>query len=112
MMSRWLLILLAVLLPLQLAWANVAQGCDAAHHQPASEQHAVALHEHAQDDADSQRDSEPACEHHCHPLPLLAPTPYQQATEPSPQQLAPGTWLQAAGSLRSRPERPKWLPRA
>ncbi len=110
MTSRWLLVLLAVLLPLQLAWANVAHACDAAHHQPASEQHAQALHEHAQDDADSLDDgSNAACEHHCHPLPLLVPTTYQQATAPSPQQIAPSTRLEAASSLPSRPERPKWM---
>jgi hypothetical protein len=110
MMSRWLLVLLAVLLPLQLAWANVAHGCEAAHHQPSSEQHAQGHHEHAQDDVDSVGDSsDAACEHHCHPLPLLAPTPYQQAAEPSLQQLATSTRQEAAGSLPSRPERPKWL---
>ena len=114
MMSRWLLVLLAVLLPLQLVWANVPHGCDAAHHQPASEQHALVLdahaQDHAQDHADSQNDSsDAACEHHCHPLPLLAATPYQQATEPSPQQIAPSTRPQAAGNLPARPERPKWV---
>ena len=106
-MSRWLLVLLAVLLPLQLAWSGVAHLCVDAHE--AAAVHA-SVHETADGGADaSGGDACAAVGGHCHghltalPLSLdvvtvamarfegAAPVASLVATRPSP-----------------RPERPQW----
>jgi hypothetical protein len=107
-MNRWLLVLLAVLLPLQLALASVAHACDAAHHAPASEQ--VQAHDHEHEASFSlDGESSLSCDHHCHHVTAFAATLGGPSAAMAPQQVAPAHCTGAASSLPSRPERPKWM---
>jgi heme A synthase len=109
-MNRWLLVLLAVLLPLQLALASVAHACDAAHHAPASEQVQAHDHDHEHEPSVSlDGESSLSCDHHCHHVTAFAATLGGPSAAMAPQQVAPAHCTGAASSLPSRPERPKWI---
>lgn len=103
-MSRWLLVLIALLLPLQLAWAGLAEHCGDSH------ELSVAHGLHQQHDADGGSD-EPAtpdcghCHGHVAALPLRLPS--LQATEARQQaQVLPPPRF--SGLAPPRPERPQW----
>lgn len=104
-MSRWLLVLIALLLPLQLAWASLGEHCGDSHE--ASAVHG--LH-HAHDQALDEHDdpATPDCGH-CHghvsalplPLPSLALTTARQTA----QCLAPP---RLSAISPPPPDRPQW----
>lgn len=110
-MSRWLLVLIALLLPLQLAWASVGEYCGDAHEAPAV--HAVHLHtDGVHVDADADEGSEPDCGQ-CHghfvAMPLHA-APQGAVCAPRATAQAPARRL--VPLLSARPERPQWPPLA
>ena len=110
-MPRWLLVLIAVLLPLQLAWASVADYCGDAH--DATAVHAA--HHHAADDGtdlDGNDAPVPDCGH-CHghltalPVSLDVGSAFMTRFESEPLSA-----LFVVSRPAPRPERPQWQPLA
>jgi len=105
-MKRWLLILFAILLPLQLGWAAVADYCGDAHH---AELHAVHADAHELGDADDGSAAVDIDCGHCHGhLTALAPLGVELAAQD--RRDAPCGGVVAATTARPgpRPERPQW----
>ena len=104
-MSRWLLVLIALLLPLQLAWASVAAHCGDSHE--LSVAHGL-HHQHDQAEAGSDEPAMSDCGHcHGHVAALPLRLPSLQATDARQQaQALPSPRF----SVRAppRPERPQW----
>ncbi len=104
-MSRWLLVLIALLLPLQLAWAGVAAYCGDSHELAVA--HGL-HHQHEQADASGDEPAAPDCGHchgHVSALPLRLPS--LQATDARQQaQVLPSPPF--SGLAPPRPERPQW----
>jgi hypothetical protein len=105
-MKRCLLVLFALLLPLQLAWANVADFCGDAHAIAHVLQHADE-HDHESGDGDG---SQPGVEcSHCHGHTTPMPTSWSlkaDAVEPADAPLLPEP--HASAPPGPRPERPQW----
>ena len=111
-MKRWLLVLLTVLLPLQLAWANVADYCGDAH-QVSS---AHGSHQHAAldpaDDDVGDAGTEFDCGHcHGHSAAILLRLELSRLPQHSLESFAMAP-VRTTRPPSPRPERPQWQPLA
>lgn len=115
-MSRWLIVLIALLLPLQLAWAGVAAYCGDRHELAGTGSmhwHHPDGHAHAPLEATDEVDDVGGGEHeadHCHghgtALPLRWSAPPAAAARQQADPLAPP---RVSALSPPRPERPQWL---
>ena len=110
-MSRWLLVLLALLLPLQLAWAGVGAHCGDAHDgamahglQVADERGLEGLDGPDDHDGTASPDG-PHCHGHVSALPLAASS---VAVSPARQALHRQAAPRVSAIPPPRPERPQW----
>lgn len=116
-MRRWLLLLLAFVLPLQMSWAAVHVCHDElatvlAHAQAAESDHAIALDVSKADLEDGEQFSDACCgaAHSCHGLHHLMGHACPQFTAQPSSQINLSSGASPPLSLPSaRVERPKWL---